>query len=101
MGINLYLQDESGQILESLLDPANMLTALVSEAGTGHSHLIRYIDPYGDTIFNQLQMAPLIEELDIAADNTTPAVAQHIQKATRLAVTCRDGVHLYLKFCGD
>lgn len=101
MGIDLYLQDESGQIIESLLDPASLLSRLVLEAGTGNSHFVGYIDPYGDTIFNRLQMPQLIEELNIAANRTAPVVAQHIREVLRLAVKCRDAVHLYLKFCGD
>ena len=63
---------------------------------------LRFVDPYGNTVFNHYQMAPLLEDLrllrqleDVMQDETA------IQQVEALAEQCQAGVHLYLKLIGD
>jgi hypothetical protein len=107
MGVEAVLRDEGGTQLRDLSDPAGGtfdtagdFDALIPPAdGTGF-RLLGYIDPYGDTIFNQIQMHDLLADIDRLAPST--AIAERgIARLRRLAETCRDGVHLYLCFIGD
>ena len=63
---------------------------------------LRFIDPYGDTVFNQAQIDVLASELDAmlapgqkrAPPDALPAIRQFVGRAV-------GQVHTYLKFIGD
>jgi L-rhamnose mutarotase len=61
--------------------------------------LLGYLDPYGDTYFNQYQMK------DFLADwaKLTPSSEQREQWQVvhDMATRCRDEAHLYVRFIGD
>ena len=102
MGIDSQLHDESGNILESVLDSNNLMSALVENAPSGGLICLPYIDPYGDTTFNRLQVTVFIAELrEAISRQSNSAIAAHAAKVLRLAEKCRDDVHTYLKFVGD
>jgi hypothetical protein len=63
VGVNAELQDERGAMLEAVLDSKNVLAQAVPEGDTSYACL-RFIDRYGDTTFNRLQIPLLIEEID-------------------------------------
>lgn len=61
--------------------------------------LIKYLDPYGDTSFNNLQMDDLIIDLKhlvkLGYNNNL------IDEVVFLANKCKDQPHLFLTFYGD
>jgi len=59
--------------------------------------LLKYIDEYGGTVFNRLQMVDFLAEWN-AAKIVIETEEQRIQweKVRDLAVECRDSVHLTL-----
>ena len=61
--------------------------------------LIRYLDPYGDAVFNHLQMQDLISDLEnlTKIDRNNQLVVEIISLAKR----CIEESHLYLVFYGD
>ena len=60
------------------------------------------IDPYGDTIFNKLQIPALLNELDVVLGETDNRDEQQwLLDLRALAERCRDATHLYLKLLGD
>lgn len=62
---------------------------------------LRFIDPYGDTTFNYLQAAELVEELHrVRSITADPAHAQALEQLSRLAQLAADR-HRYIKFVGD
>lgn len=64
--------------------------------------MLRYVDPYGNTIFNGGQMYPILEELDRLAGEVSAEDEKEILASLRdLAVYCRDHPHTYLRFVGD
>ena len=64
--------------------------------------MLRYVDPYSNTIFNGLQMYPLIEELDRLVEGVSDIEEKNILSEVRkLAVYCRDHPQWYLRFTGD
>lgn len=64
--------------------------------------LLRYIDPYGSTIFNGPQMYPLLEELDRLAKGISSEGGRELfERLRELAIHCRDHPQTYLRFIGD
>lgn len=102
MGIDAHLQDELGNVLESVLDPNGLMSALLKTAPSNDLVCLPYIDPYGDTTFNRLQITALIAELRAAISRQcNEAIVAHARAVLRLAEKCLDEVHVYLKFVGD
>jgi hypothetical protein len=59
------------------------------------------VDPYGDTVFNQLQIPVLIEELEAVAERATDADLEgSVRKLIEFLRGC-DEVHTYVKVIGD
>ncbi len=61
--------------------------------------LLQYLDPYGDTVFNHLQMTDLINDLHALKDMDKGH--ELIDPIIELAEKCRYGTLLYLVFYGD
>ena len=60
------------------------------------------VDPWGDTVFNQVQMPYLLEDLDrLDLKGATETQREGIRRLRLMAEHCRDNVHLYVKFIGD
>jgi hypothetical protein len=60
--------------------------------------LLRWVDPYGDTVFNRAQCEALDAELGIAVREHGVAALDDVRL---LAQRAANGVHLYLVFVGD
>lgn len=98
---NVELRDEAGVTLDSAVGVEGLADVLPS-ADDSSSAVLRFIDPYGDTVINRLQARPLVAELqsrvhllrDETARDAVAAVADLVDR-------CADGVHLYVWFLGD
>jgi hypothetical protein len=102
MGLGIELQDEWGGILSSTADPKNLLANLLPPVSHKPSLLLGYIDPYGNTIFNNLQMNQfLIGWAEVSSKAQTPEERELVSAIEAMAQRVRDEVHLYLKFIGD
>jgi hypothetical protein len=102
MGIEARVESEDGEVEAELLDPANLTAKLTAPFTGSGSPCLRFIDPYGDTTFNQLQLPVLIAELERAIEMATdPRVKSHGQGLLELARRASSEVHTSLKFCGD
>lgn len=100
MPIRAQCQSENGVPLESLHDVGALLTA-VERAGKDRFGLIRYIDPYGDTTFNELMLPDVAKDLDnlllLAISKDERRIGQQLR---RMVDRCLE-MHVYLKFIGD
>jgi hypothetical protein len=103
MGLSVLLVTESGEVVDSPVhDTSNVLGRVLPRSPGGRFSQLPYIDPYGDTTFNRLQMEPLLAEwILLPRDGLNPPDAAVLDAIERLAARCRDEVHLYLKFVGD
>ncbi len=100
MGCDIQLVTERGEIEDEVGDQENLVLRLV-HADTS-TDLIRCIDPYGDTVFNCLQMPKFLVEWSLVeAYATTPEEKTLVHGVRRLAERCAKGHHEYLKFVGD
>jgi hypothetical protein len=82
-------------------DPHNILHEILPHLDDESYQCLRFIDWYGDTVFNHLQMDQLIEELARVAEQSPPDARSLLDQVRRLAVRCKRGTHLYLWFVGD
>lgn len=101
MGFSVILESESGQSLEQVDDPQNILHQLLPSEDASYQYL-RFIDWYGDTIFNRLQMEPYLNEWDrLSQAARTSEQETLLARIKQLALQCVREPHLYLRFCGD
>jgi hypothetical protein len=64
--------------------------------------ILRFLDPYGDTTLNRLQIAQLLIELDqLGAEISEPAALQCIDALATIARSVQAQPHSELIFIGD
>jgi hypothetical protein len=63
MPIDVRLEDERGRTLATLNSPSWLTNWMLSCADLERTECLRFIDPYGDTLFNRSQTCVLAEEL--------------------------------------
>lgn len=98
--IHIALEDEHGETIEQIEGRVHLLGKLLPDDDQS-SQCLNFIDPYGDTVFNGLQMRPFIAEWDQVADKAqTDEEKILVERVRQLAEKCRE-LHLYLKFYGD
>ena len=78
MGINVCLQDEMGRDIEEVDDLQNLVVKLLPAFDDPRYHVVNFIDPYGHTVLNQLQMTPFLDEWERIADNAHSTEAQEL-----------------------
>ncbi len=93
MAWTIILENENREVVTSLSNEFN--SGLITLNGI---KLLHYLDPYGDTIFNKLQMDDLIFDLQYLGSIEPNPLLTEIQK---LAEKCKTGIHLYVIFYGD
>jgi len=102
MGSTAALVTERDEERDVVHDPGNVLHRLLPSADDKSSHILRYIDWYGVTLFNRLQIGAFIEEWRTLYSKAWSEEAQSIlNRIEQCAQKVQDGVHLYLKFIGD
>ena len=102
MGVDLRWEDEDGKLIDEILDPKMCISHLVLKTDLAGATCLRFIDPYGDTTFNQNQIPILIEELKATSERVQDnGIREHLRRIIELAETSRGQLHTYLKFYGD
>ena len=93
----IRLENENGkaiQILDEIFDYEELEKLTLPKF-----KVLEYIDPYGNTIFNCLQIDDLIADLNLL--RTISEQEKAIKEIILLAEKCKAEVHTYLKFYGD
>ena len=102
MGLTCRLQTEQGESLAEVRDERGTLSDLIPPIADESFHCLRFIDLYGDTVFNRLQMPRFLDEWHRIREGVSEREPARIaEQIEALARQCQDGVHLYLKFYGD
>jgi hypothetical protein len=103
MGINVVLEGENGEHIDTVFDSHGAIGLLASAAHHDPSYrLLRYLDPYGDAVFNWLQVSDLLADLQLAgslawSDAERSTLAQVVALVARILEEPR----LYVRFMGD
>lgn len=94
--------DEPDDVLAVTGDDSGALARSLAGLDRDAYRYLPYVDPYGVTVFNRVQMAVVIPELERLrrALGSLP-LGRTVDAITALAERCRDGVHSYLEFEGD
>lgn len=94
----VILENENRKMVEILSDELEL--ELLDQLVNDHNiKLIKYLDPYGDTIYNCVQMHDLIEDLKYIKQKYPSN--KLIDEILKLAQLCLDKSHHYLIFYGD
>lgn len=104
MGIDATWITETGERKQEVFDPRQCLTGLAANRWQSlhETKCLQFIDPWGDTLFNQGQIPYLIEELRREVENTQePEVKAHLEKVVCLIESAVDSMHTYIRFVGD
>lgn len=102
MGLTTLLETESAKRIAHVEDPKNLLRRLLPALADESFHCLRFIDPYQNTVFNQLQMERLRAELSRVREKAASREEQDLlARIDELARRCQAEAHLYLKFLGD
>ena len=89
MGIDVRLENEMGDEIETLLDFDDSLRVIALECEKKRSGALRFIDPYGNSVFNRLQMPFLIAEIERACQRVSdPTAKKFADGLIRLARRC-------------
>ena len=98
MGLTIVLENENGDAIQTLLSELNYDEW--ENLDLDNFTLLKYIDFYGDTTFNTLQLQDLIadfEQLKPKVEDQTGIIQQIIDLARR----SQNEGHTYIKFYGD
>ena len=104
MGLDVVLEGEAGKEFDRISDTAGLLISLIRRRSgvNQNSCCLRFIDPYGNTVFNRLQMGELLAELaGLRQEASDPVQFELVKRIEELATQCQMRVHLYVKFYGD
>ena len=99
MPIDVEWQGEDGDTLGRYEGP--LITLDLVERAEPTSVCLRFIDPWGNTIFNQQQLPVLIKELEALASRTRDGQTKVIAALVAFLRPACDQVHTYIKFIGD
>ena len=106
-GITVCVCGESGEQLTTPIwvdqgdDPIHWVSALIPPVSDRGSACWRFIDPYGLTTFNRLQLATFVEEIDRRSANATSRQLGKLEEIRALADFALALPHRYLRFAGD
>ena len=102
MGMSIRLETRNGKAIEEIPDLESLLSRFFPSWDDLTYHFLRYIDPWGETVFNHLQMDELIFELRrIRQKASTEEQRAFVDAIEGMAGRCKDSDGLYLKFSGD
>lgn len=101
MPISVVLTDEDGGEVKRFEDSDDALHRLLPSADDHSYHYLRFIDWYGDTVFNKLQMEPFLDEWGRLEALARTEDKEFFYQISELARQCQREQHLYLKFEGD
>ena len=102
MAMTFRLQDEDGEKIDEVHDPLGLIVSYLPLLSDQSFHCLRFIDPYGDTYFNQMQIETFLAEWDRTFDKVQEEAAKRLSLEIKsLAQRCKQEPHLYLRFLGD
>lgn len=103
MGMAVVLQDENcSNISEPVYDPQEVFSLCLPRFGDIAYPCLRFVDPYGDTLFNHLQAAAVLEEWDRLKESFCAHGAEQLWSSVgRLIAECSEEPHTFTRFMGE
>jgi len=104
MTLAILLEDEFGEREDGFVDVGYLLPIIETSFGgtEERERLLDYIDPWGHTVFNRLQLDRLSAELDeLRKIGLNDKELKIINQFQDLIAKCKKTVHTYIKITGD
>ena len=103
MSIDVHWEDENGNELAAVVSPpTTKFTLLIPPTPELDYPCLRWIDHYGDTTFNQVQIAQLADDLSrLMRQCPDDETQQHLEAILALVNKAEGKTHTYIKFYGD
>lgn len=98
MGWTVIIEDEDGNAIKTM--PDEFVLSDVEVLNNKDFKVLKYLDPFGDTTFNALMLADLLNDL-IELKELLPTEQAQINTVIAYARDCKEYVHTYLNFYGD
>jgi len=99
MAINVVLETENGEILRQVVDTSVGLNRILPIDNPSFP-LLQFVDPYGDTIFNEKQTRQLVGELNAVIETIADPEERALLKQVKELAEEID-THQYMRFVGD
>jgi len=97
--IRVVVQDEKGN---DVSEPVDVSTGVLAHPDDLRFTCLRFVDPYGDTVFNRVHLVPLLEDLRLLRESCNSSQEESVlNQIEALIERCRGEPHLYLKLIGD
>jgi hypothetical protein len=97
--IGVRSETETGELIANF--ETNGIDLQILDEAPANSTLLRFIDPYGDLVINQLQLPILIIELtEMRIRSTSTELRNNLAKLISF-LNAANGVHVYVRFFGD
>ena len=101
MGLRIVLETEQHRELAAVEDPTNILHRILPASNEGGSRLLHYVDWYGNTVFNYLQVDDVVADLEsLKAESHDTAASELLTRLIALAQQVKEQ-RFYLVFVGD
>ena len=102
MAMTIRLQTEVGEKIGEVYDTQGVIVTHLPPLSDESYHCVRFIDPYGDTYFNEMQIETFLAEWNCIFGKVEELEAKRLSaEINALAQRCKQEPHLYLKFLGD
>jgi hypothetical protein len=96
--IGLCRESEDGVLIAIFADGVD---SRIVDRAPPDGACLRFIDPYGDLVINQLQLPQLTAELrELGARSDEPDLRAHVEGLLRFLDESRE-THVYMRFVGD
>jgi glutathione synthase/RimK-type ligase-like ATP-grasp enzyme len=101
MGIDAQLR-EHDEILVEVGDAQMVLSRAAGSSAFSQTRLLKYLEPWGDAMFNQAQANDLAADIaDVTRANADPQLVQILSSLEPLIARLSSEAHTYLWFIGD
>ena len=103
MAMTVRLQDEFGKAVDEVHDTTGIIEARLPSNKDESYYCVRFIDPYGDTYFNQSQMGHFLKEWErlFQVQSSNKQDNALYERVKSFAERCLKEPHIYIKFIGD
>jgi hypothetical protein len=103
VGIDAHIAPRGRESRGELSDSKGLFVDALMSGSLEATVCLRFIDPYGETLFNGLQMPVLLDELRaLAARLTDEDSRRHVEQLETLVSEAMEmGPHVFLLFAGD
>ena len=100
MGLTVQIEDERGEREGDPWWHQRLNEVLIAERP--ETRCLRFIDPYGNTVFNQVQLPVLLEELREVRKRLSDAELRTVvDTLSTMVQRAASEAHTYIRFIGD